>query len=160
MKKVFFLFACLSVFALSAQAQKACAKTCTKSKKVTMAQGAAASVDDAVIAKAASLDDSIERKVCDKSGAVSYHMNYKCAETGKMTSKQVTYDASTAKFVNYSPSKAEGTAKKACCAAGAKKACCAGGKKACSKTKSAATKAAAKEAKSSALKVSNSSSMQ
>lgn len=155
MKKVFFLFACLSVFAFNAQAQKACSKksaACCASK-AKMAQGAAASVDDAVIAKAASLDESIERKVCDMSGKVSYHMNYVCSDTGKMTSKPVMYDAGSARFVNVSPTDMSGTA--------AKKACCAGKSgKACAKGKKASLKAEAVESKSKALKVSTSSSMQ
>lgn len=120
MKKVFMLFACLSVFALSAQAQKACSKNTKKAccaSKMAKAQGNAdISMDGVAIAKAAALDDSIERKVCEKSGKVSYHQKAVCPASGKVTLNEVQYDAATAKFVNMSPSDmAEGSvAKKAC----------------------------------------------
>lgn len=155
MKKVLMLFACLSVFALSASAQKACskskascAKTCTKSKSMTQA---AASVDDAVVAKAASMTEGIERKVCAKSGTVSYHQSYKCSETGKMTSKEVMYDAASAKFVNVSPSDMKATAKagKKACSPAAGKACCASkGKKANLKADNKMKKVKVKESSS------------
>ena len=163
MKKLIMLFACLGVFALTAQAQK-CSKPCTKSKvcakkgKTTVDAGAI-SIDDAQIAKLASLDETIERRQCAKSGTVSYFQKNTCAVSGKVSFQEVTYDAKTAKFVNVSPSgmgaaasdsantmNKSGTVKKACCASGAEKACCAS-KKACSGKKGMTNKVKVSEVK-------------
>ena len=151
MKKVLFLFACLCVFSLTAEAQKkACAKksTACSAKKMTKASAmgnAEVSVDDAVIAKAAALDESVERSVCAKSGKVSYYQKSVCPASGKVTKKAVKYDAATAKFVNVSPSDmAEGTAAKKACTPEEMKKC----KKTCTaaEMKACAAKKAAKEA--------------
>jgi len=146
MKKLFLFLAFFGCIAFSANAQKACcaskpsAKVCAKAAK------------DA--AKFASLDESIESKVCKASGTVSYVKNYVCPESGKMTSTPVQYDASTQKFVNVSPQNAEQgvggqnadadiktvkavkASKTAKTAKTAKKSCCASkaGKKSCSKS--------------------------
>jgi len=148
MKKVFMLLACLSVFAFSAQAQKACAKkskACCASKMAKAQENADISMDAVAVAKAAALDDSIERKVCDKSGKVSYHQKAVCPASGKVSMKEVQYDAATAKFVNISPSDmTEAKMGKKACTPAEMKAC----KKVCTPEEMKACKAkkAAKEA--------------
>ena len=148
MKKLFLFLAFFGCIAFSANAQKACcasksgAKVCSKT----------AATNAKTAAKFASLDESIQSKVCSTSGTVSYVKNYVCSESGKMTSTPVEFDASTQKFVNVSPQNAEQgvggqnadaevktvkavkavktaktvktTAKKACCASKAGKSSC------------------------------------
>lgn len=158
MKKTILLFAFLGCFTLMAQAQKSCAKSCAKTCAKT-AMKAAGNADDASIAKAATLAGNIERRQCADSGKVSYFRKAQCATSGKVSYAEVNYDASTAKFVNISPSAAgnedmnmakEGSVakkacsssagKKACCAAAAKPGCCAGKAKAASAEKASSTK--------------------
>ncbi|NNE28401.1 MAG: hypothetical protein HKN16_02115 [Saprospiraceae bacterium] len=169
MKKVLLMFACLGVFAFGAQAQKAsCTKSkasCVKSAKVT----GTASIDDAVVAKAASLDETVERRVCEKSGSVSYFQNSTCPVSGKVTAKEVSYNTATGKFVNVSPEamsksekkacsakgaakKVSGKSAKACCSGAEAKACCAKGAKA---SKASCSKSAKKAANTRKVKVSS-----
>lgn len=132
MKRLVLLFALLGfVAASSVQAQN-----CSHAKKTATA--AAVSDDDSGAAKAALLDNSIERQVCEKSGKVSYYRKDVCEKSGKVSLTEVQYDTPSGKFVNVSPSEKascnKGGATKvgldgkkgACCASGAKKdACCA-----------------------------------
>ena len=74
MKKLFLLVALVGCFALNADAQSCQGKY--KTAKSTAS--ASCSATDAAAAKAASLDTSIERKVCSKSGKVSYVKNSVC----------------------------------------------------------------------------------
>ena len=146
MKKLFLFLAFFGCIAFSANAQKAAC--CSKKAAATCSKTAAA--DSKVAAKFASLDESIESKVCSTSGTVSYVKNYVCSESGKMTSTPVEFDAATQKFVNVSPQNAEQgvggqnaevktvkavkavktaktvktTAKKSCCASKAGKSSC------------------------------------
>ncbi len=103
MKKLFLFLAFFGCIAFSANAQKACCASKTGAK--VCSKTAAANAETA--AKFASLDESIESKVCSTSGSVSYVKNYVCSESGKMTSTPVEFDASTQKFVNVSPQNAE-----------------------------------------------------
>ena len=102
MKQFFVLFALVGFFAFGANAQT-CTKSkasCSKSKaKTTAVQSTNAAAD-----KAAMLDDSIEKKVCSKSGTVSYVKNSTCATSGKTTATAVEYCSKSGKFVNVSPS--------------------------------------------------------
>jgi len=104
MKKIFMLFALMGALTFGAQAQKTCAKKCTKpcdkSAKMVIAP-----VDDAVIAKAASLDANIERRACAKSGSVAYFKKSTCVKSGNVSFTEVNYDANSNTFVNKSPSK-------------------------------------------------------
>ena len=155
MKKTLLLFAFLGLFSFMAQAQKTCAKSCTKTCVKTAAVSTV-TVDDAVLVKAASQDETIERRQCADSGAVSYFRKNTCAVSGKVSFAEVNYDAATSKFVNISPSDMGGedmkmakdgamTGKKKACASSAGKAgCCA------SKAGKAAVKAEAKEARKAA----------
>ena len=119
-------------------------KACSKSKKACAKSCAAKA------AKAANMDESVEQRVCEKSGKVSYYQKMSCPVTGKVSEQQVRYDVASAKFVaveeavadeNMAPASTDGamvpagstTAKKACCAGKKGKGCCAKGKKSCSK---------------------------
>ena len=161
MKKLFFL-AFLALGTLTAQAQtadtaettkKSCAKKCAK--KCT--KGAKASATDATInteeyqvmmvsaTAAAEANENIEKRVCAKSGKVSFAEKSVCPASGKVSYNEVQYCTKSNKFVNVSPSDVqatkvsmeEGTAKKACSAADKKK--CA--KTCASKAKKASTTA-------------------
>lgn len=95
MKKIFLFIAFFGCVAFTANAQS-CTKTASKSccAKTT-----------AAAAKLAAADNTIEAKTCSKSGKVTYYKNYTCSVSGKTTTTQVNYDATTQKFVNVSPSK-------------------------------------------------------
>lgn len=119
---------------------KSCAKTCSKSK-------ASASLDsETKVASAlaaadlvAEKDGSIEKKVCDMTGSVSYYKKSVCEKSGSVKMTEVEFDADKNSFVNVSPkemmAEKEGTAVKAASKsadASPKKKCCAG-KKSCKK---------------------------
>ena len=144
MKKFFFLFAMLGLFAFTADAQ------CSKAKGTSNA--ACCAKNKAAAAKAAKLDDSIVRQVSND-GEVTYTRKNVAAESGKVSFTNVEYCSKSGKFVNVSPadkkaactkngraSKVSSTSKKAC-SKGGKKACCAkGAKKAsCHKGEKAST---------------------
>ena len=126
---LFSIFSFVSIIGLQAQ-------TCGHAKKT--ATTTAVSADNEAAARAASLDNSIERQVCAHSGKVSYYRKDVCEKSGKVSLTEVEYDAPSGKFVNVSPSEkaacSKGAAEKAsldgkkgaCCAKGAKNsACCA-----------------------------------
>lgn len=138
MKKIFVLFAFMSLVSFAVNAQ-----TCPYAKKSNASAAVETSSEYAkTVASAAEMDENIEQKVCAKSGNVSYERKSVCEVSGKVSYTAVEYDAATAKFVNVSPSDAKASGKKACCAGGSSKACCAGGNaKACTKSKSSSTSA-------------------
>ncbi len=111
---------------------------CSHAKAASSCTSKSASVSEAAL-KAAEMDPSIEKKVCEKSGKVSFYRNTK-DESGASVSTQVMYDEGKATFVNYSAdanqAPAAGSAK-ACCSGKAAKACCSSkkGAKSCSGTK-------------------------
>jgi len=146
MKKLFLLvgFFCF-VGGMSLNAQ--CAKTCTKktTSATSMADKSSNEVSAKMVANFAEADPSIERKVCDYSGAVSYYKKKQCEVSGNTSYTEVNYDAALGQFVNISPSEsgaelrqvhstsakvmeiknADGSAsKKACCSMACAKDCC------------------------------------
>ena len=128
MRRFLLLFALIGFVAIgNTSAQK---KACTYAKKSVEASATDA---EAFAAKAASLDETVERKVCEKSGKVSYFQSATCEKSGATKVSQVQWCTNSNKFVNMSPS---GEAKKSCaakCAKGAKgKAGCSKGTKATS----------------------------
>jgi hypothetical protein len=138
MKKFFFLFAFLGVFALTAEAQKkaCCAAKGASADKVSCSSSAMVDAE-----KAAAADASIVKQVSN-TGEVSYTRKETCPVTGKVSYSAVEYCTKSAKFINVSPSekaasctkaasatKVSATQKKACCAQGANKACCKPGEK-------------------------------
>jgi hypothetical protein len=151
MKKLFMLVAFLGLVNF-VQAQ------CTKTASTTGTKSACCAKTADAAAKAASMDESIEKRVCEKSGAVSYVKKEVCAVSGNVSFTNVEYCTKSEKFVNVSPSEAkavnasmETEAKPACSKS---KAACTKSKEACSKTtKTAATET--DEVKPAAVKVSN-----
>lgn len=137
MRKFLLLIAVFSFAALGtvdaqscAKSKKSCAKTCSKSKAMSKKSTSADAVDvDAVAAKFASENENIERRVCEKSGKVSYFETSVCQYSGAKKVNEVSWDAETSKFVNVSPSD-NASAKKSCSKS---KAACAKGAKASSK---------------------------
>ena len=124
MKKVFLLFAFFGALCLTTvEAQKSCSKAMSAKNGKTCC---------VVAAKAASLDNSIEKRVCSKSGTVSYVKKNVCSVSGKVSYADVEYCIKSSKFVNVSPSAAK--------------------TKTCTKGKAACTK---KASSGSAMKVSN-----
>jgi hypothetical protein len=133
MKKLFFLFAFMGLFAFGATAQKkACCAAKAAGEKTSCS---AASMTDAD--KAAAADASIVKQVSN-TGEVSYSRKEVCPTTGKVSLTNVEYCTKSAKFINMSPSdvkaactksasatKVSSTEKKASCAAGEKAGCCA-----------------------------------
>ena len=93
MKKLFMLFAVLSFVGLSTVNAQTCTKSASASKSCCAA----------TVAKAASMDDSIEKRVCETSGKVSYVRKEVCSTSGKTSYTNVEYNADTKKFVNVSP---------------------------------------------------------
>jgi hypothetical protein len=87
----------------------------------------------AVIAdKAAAEDENIEKKVCQKSGKVSYVRKDVCEKSGKVSYTNVSYDAAVGKFVSLEASAKEG---KSCASKAKASGCCS------SKNKAKAAKA-------------------
>ena len=136
MKKIFFLFVCLGLFAFSANAQKkACCASKAKGASTTEVSCSAAAA--AAAETAASTDESIVRLVSND-GEVTYSRKEVCPVTGTVSQVAVEYCTKNNKFVNVSPSeekasctkkasatKVSSTEKKACCAGDkAGKACC------------------------------------
>lgn len=131
MKKLFFLFAFMGLFAFVGTAQKkaCCAKA--SSEKTSMTSAEAADVE-----KAATADASIVKQVSN-TGDVSYARKEVCPTTGKVSFTSVEYCTKAGKFINVSPSekasctkdasatKVSSKDKKACCAGGEKAGCCA-----------------------------------
>jgi len=153
MKKLFMFIAFLGLVNM-AQAQ------CTKSAK-TASKSACCAKTMATATKVASMDDSIEKKVCEKSGSVSFVKKSVCEKSGNVSYSNVEYCTKSNKFVNVSPSKMDAKAvnasmdaKKPACTK-AQKAACSKSKAACSKSKTAATKAADTKKEVKAVKVSN-----
>ncbi len=149
MKKVLFLFLLVSG-ALTVQAQ---------STKHNCAGHAATSVtsevSDEAVAQAASLDESIERRVCETSGKVSYYRKDVCQKSGKVSYEAVAYDAATSQFVNASPSEMSEKGAKSCCASKGAKATAASSKdaKSCAGSKKGKSCCASKKAKGTSASV-------
>ena len=140
MKKLLFLVL-FATAALAVQAQT------TKHNCTGAASSASVDVSDEAIAQAASLDETIERRVCETSGKVSYYRKDVCQKSGKVSYEPVNYDAATNQFVNASPSEM-GSAKKSCCASkGATATAASTGKKACAGSKAGKSCCASKGAK-------------
>jgi len=104
----------LSVGAINAQKvctksqAKACAKVCAKAgiTCIIMEEGDETSVASAMAAAdlAATNDEHIEKRVCSKSGSISFYKSSTCAKSGKVSKEEVLYDVKSSSFVNVSPS--------------------------------------------------------
>ncbi len=155
MKKLFFLFAFMGLFAFGVSAQK---KACCASKNASSSKSCSAMVD-----KAASADKNIVKQVSN-TGDINYVRKEVDSTNGKVMLTSVEYCTKSGKFVNVSPTdgmktsctkkgvatKVSSTDKKACCEKGKEKACCAKGEmKSCHGKGEKASKSAkvSKEAK-------------
>ncbi|MBK7342935.1 MAG: hypothetical protein IPJ06_07390 [Saprospiraceae bacterium] len=112
MKKLLLLLLLVPA-ALTIQAQSAKHNCASHSAAAT---SVSAEVSDEAIAQAASLDESIERRVCETSGKVSYYRKDVCQKSGKVSYEAVSYDAANGQFVNASPSDMNAKDAKSCCA--------------------------------------------
>lgn len=144
MKKLVFFFAFVLsaglVTAQDAQAKKSCSKTCMKTCLEKSMKSASVDTDETQVASAekaaeiaAASDESIERKVCSDTGAISYYKKETCAHSGAVKMTEVNFDAESNSFVNVSPRDvmaAEKEAKVVKTSAKSKKEC----SKACAKT--------------------------
>lgn len=133
MKKLFFLFAFMGLFAFVGTAQKKACCAAKASEKTSMTSVSPEDMD-----KAAAADASIVKQVSN-TGDVTYTRKEVCPTTGKVSFTSVEYCTKAGKFVNVSPADAEKTSctkgasatkvsskeKKACCAGGEKPGCCA-----------------------------------
>ncbi len=121
MKKLTLLFAFTLALGISCAYAQSCAKTCTKKAEKQTTTIDAETAEAA--SKLASLDESIDEKVCPVSGKVSYVRTVKNDE-GAVSYVDVEYDAAKAQFVNVSPKDMEKNCsadkKAGCCASGAK----------------------------------------
>jgi len=143
MKKLFFLFAFMGLFAFVGTAQKkACCASKAGAEKTSCTSSAAAATDTdsaaAADAEKAALNDASIVKQVSNTGDVSYARKEVCATTGKVSLTSLEYCTKAGKFINASPSdkasctksgaatKVSSTGdKKACCAGADKGACCA-----------------------------------
>ena len=140
MKKIFVLFTFMSFVSFAVNAQ-----TCSHAKKSSTSTSVETTADYAkTVAAAAEMDESIEQKVCAKSGNVSYERKNVCSTSGTVSYSAVQYDATAAKFVNVSPSDMEASEKKASCAAACAKTCSKPCTKPSSSSSSSATESGAK----------------
>ena len=119
MRKILFVFAFALVgTAMNAQTKacsKSAAKTCTKAEMeackkagitcLIMEDGSTTDVASALKSAelAASNDENIEKRTCEKSGAISFYQKKVCAVSGKVSKSEVAYDVKAGEFVNVSP---------------------------------------------------------
>lgn len=146
MKRILILFSLMAFFAISGMhAQKACCSSKSKTAASCTGKASAAKTASAdhemAAAKLASMDEHIDRKVCQESGKVTYLKKEVCEKSGKVSFVNVAYNPELGEFVNVSPSKMHGekdgcgeskTASAKSCCNGKEKAasCCADGAKA------------------------------
>lgn len=174
MKKILslvFLLACTFTMmqAQDAVAKKACSKSskaCAKSCAAKKAKSAATTADVNVTRvaaaymvadEAAAADESIEKRVCEKSGSVSYYQKSVCEKSGSVSWNEVSFcdkskafsavnkDGAAVQVSDNGTKVASASKEKACCSKGAKKACSKADMKACAKgTKKSCSKSAVK----------------
>ncbi len=138
MKKILFLLLFVGVAGLTAQAQSCHGAKKTSSEAQALTQDQSPEVL-AAAEKAAQADENIEKRVCQKSGKVSFVRKSVCQKSGNISYKPVVFDAEKGAFVDASSS----------CSAKEKAACSkkAGDKKACSKKDKACCSKGAKSGK-------------
>lgn len=138
MKKLILLIG-IGCFAL---AGSGIAQTCSHGSKTVEAKSCVKPSEAAL--KAASLDASIETKVCEKSGSVCFLKKTTDAQ-GNVSKSEVKYDEATAQFVSIPENEATAGSEGKVKSCSKSKACCAKGSasgKACCKAKSTAAVAA------------------
>ena len=149
MKKILFLLSFFLVVGVTANAQtcskskgkKACCASKAKTASTDTATGTSVASAYMEADEAAESNELIEKRVCSKSGSVSFYEKSVCSKSGKVAFNEVKYCTDSKKFVNASPMDAAANTDASlikvsgeACSAECKKACCAAvGKKACSK---------------------------
>jgi hypothetical protein len=152
MKKVLILFA--FVFSAGMVSAQTCTKAekaaCAKSGKTCIKTGTASADGETKVASALSVaeiaaenDPTIERKVCEYSGNVSFYKKNVCEKSGKVSMTEVMFDEEASTFVNVSPKDMDEKEAKVVKTASESetvktKACCKGKAKSCSKSKEGA----------------------
>lgn len=135
MKKIVLLFALLGVIGLNVNAQ-----SCPYSSKAKAGEKVAASAVTVDAALAA--ETNVQKRVCAKSGTVSYVRKDVCQKSGKVSYSDVEFCSKSGKFVNVSPSgMRDGASVKAVSGGATKKGCSASKKASCSKGAGAAANA-------------------
>lgn len=124
MKRFLLAFALLGFVSFAAQAQTCCAKAGKTASGVKSEASCSSSTSEAF--KAASLDDSIEQRVDNTTGKVSFVRREVDASTGHASYVPVEYSTETKRFVNQAPEM-----KADCHKEGKTAACCANGTGAC-----------------------------
>lgn len=95
----------LGFTATNISAQKACAKSTKKCAKTCAKKGSASNAKVLSMAdELAKNDDSIEKRICAKSGKVSYFQKSTCAKSGKVKINEVKFCEKSKSFVNVAPS--------------------------------------------------------
>ncbi|MBK7410297.1 MAG: hypothetical protein IPL49_07625 [Saprospirales bacterium] len=128
MKRILLVFALIGFASFAVQAQSCCDKG---AKGTSSAAKSEASCSQSAAVKAASLDDSIEQRVDENSGKVSFVRRTVNASTGEASFIPVEYCSESKAFKTVDSEKASchGDAKASTTSAtGAKAACCADGK--------------------------------
>ena len=89
MKKILILFTFMSFVSFAVNAQN-----CSHAKKSTSTATAETTSEyGKMVANAAAMDETIEQRVCEKSGKVSYARKSVCEVSGKVSYTDVEYDA-------------------------------------------------------------------
>ncbi len=133
MKKLFLLLLFVGLAGLTAQAQSCHGGKKASAEATTISQDQSPEVL-AAAEKAAEADKNIEKRVCEKSGKVSFVRKYTCEKSGKVSYKAVVFDAEKGAFIDAGPSSCSGAEKASCSEkAGDKKSCSKAEKASCSK---------------------------
>ncbi len=152
---VAFAFVGTALAAQTKTCSKSAMKTCSKAEMaackkagvtcIIMDEGASETEVAAALASAelaAENSESIEKKVCDKTGAISFYEKSVCSKSGKVSKAEVYYDVKEASFVNVSPKDVMSAEKEAkvvkTSTKSAKKSCSKSGKKCCASKKKGA----------------------
>ena len=122
MKKMTLFFALMLAVGMTGLQAQACSKSKAACAKSTTASAKSCHGTNAAAAKLASMDDSIEERVCPNSGNVSYVRKEVSEQSGEVSFASVNYDTELGKFVNQAPSD-----KKACCDKDKATGCCSKG---------------------------------
>ncbi len=129
MKKILFLLLFVGVAGLTAQAQschgtkKASSETKAKAEATVVSQDQSPEVL-AAAEKAAEADENIEKRVCQKSGKVSFVRKSVCEKSGTVSYKSVVFDAEKGAFVDASKGSCSAKEKAACSKKAADKKSC------------------------------------
>lgn len=129
-----FLFVGMVSNAQTCSKKKAGAKCCAKKsamKASTTTTAVAAAMVEADIA--AEADETISKRVCEKSGAVSYYQKAVCEKSGKVSYNEVEYDEASKAFTQVASASMEKDVETGAITDKSKKVCTPAEKAACAK---------------------------